>query len=114
MSAKIHPAVKGLKKDMEKGKLSRREFIRYSTLLGVSAFTATQMAGLSWTAKAFAGKVKKGGIIKIASPVQKVTHPAQFSWISGTNMLRQVVEYHLHRCKQCYPPLFVEKLGGKR
>jgi len=93
MSAKIHPAVKGLKKDMEKGKLSRREFIRYSTLLGVSAFTATQMAGLSWTAKAFAGKVKKGGIIKIASPVQKVTHPAQFSWISGTNQLRQVVEY---------------------
>jgi len=93
MTHKIHPAIKDLKSDMEKGEMSRREFIRMSTLLGVSAFTATQMAGLSWTAKAFAGKVKKGGIIKIAAPVQKVTHPAQFSWISPTNMLRQVAEY---------------------
>ncbi len=91
MKKNIHPAVKDLKSDMEKGKLSRREFIRMSTLLGVSAFAATQMAGMSWAVKAFAGK--KGGSIKIAAPVHKVTHPAQFSWISPTNQLRQVVEY---------------------
>ena len=91
MKKNIHPAVNDLKSDMEKGKLSRREFIRMSTLLGVSAFAATQMAGMSWAVKAFAGK--KGGSIKIAAPVHKVTHPAQFSWISPTNQLRQVVEY---------------------
>jgi peptide/nickel transport system substrate-binding protein len=92
MNDKIHPAVKDLKSDMEKGKMSRREFIRYSTLLGVSAFTATQMAGLAFPGKLFAAP-KKGGSIKIAAPVHKVTHPAQFSWISPTNQLRQVVEY---------------------
>lgn len=90
---KIHPAVKDLKSDMDKGKMSRREFIRMSTLLGVSAYTATQMAGLGWATKAFAGEIKPGGTLRIASPVQKVTHPAQFSWISSTNQLRQVVEY---------------------
>ncbi len=88
-----HPAVNDLKQAMKKGKLSRREFIRLSTLLGVSAFAATQMAGLSVPAKAFAAAVKRGGSMKVAAPVQKVTHPSQFSWISGTNMLRQVAEY---------------------
>ncbi len=93
MSKKLHPSVKDLKNDLEKGNLSRREFIRYSALLGVSAYTATQMAGLAWPKKLLAAGIKKGGSIKIAAPVQKVTHPAQFSWISGTNMLRQVAEY---------------------
>jgi len=93
MSEKIHPAVKDFKTDMEKGKMTRREFVRYSTLLGVSAFTATQMAGLAFPGKIIGSTIKKGGVIRIAAPVQKVTHPAQFSWISGTNMLRQVVEY---------------------
>jgi len=93
MSEKIHPAVKDLKSDMEKGKMDRREFLRMSTLLGVSAFTATQMAGLSWTAKAFAGNIKRGGTLKIATSLQKIAHPATYSWIAGSNVTRQVAEY---------------------
>ncbi len=82
-----------MKSDMEKGKLSRREFLRYSTLLGVSAFTATQMAGLSWTSKAFAGNVKRGGTLKVATALQKIAHPATYSWIAASNVTRQVAEY---------------------
>ena len=82
-----------MKSDMEKGKLSRREFLRYSTLLGVSAFTATQMAGLSWTARAFAGNVKRGGTLKVATALQKIAHPATYSWIAASNVTRQVAEY---------------------
>ena len=93
MENKLHPAIHDLKSDMEKGKLSRREFIRMSTLLGASAFCATQMAGLTMPFKALASGIKRGGTMKIAAPVQKFTHPAQLSWISGTNMLRQVAEY---------------------
>jgi peptide/nickel transport system substrate-binding protein len=93
MENKMHPAVNDLKSDMENGKLSRRQFIRMSTLLGVSAFAATQMAGLAMPVRAIASAIKKGGTIRIAAPVHKVTHPAQFSWISPTNQLRQVVEY---------------------
>ncbi|MCF8091493.1 MAG: ABC transporter substrate-binding protein [Desulfotignum sp.] len=93
MEKRIHPAVHDMKSDMEKGKLSRREFLRYSTLLGVSAFTATQMAGLSWTSRAFAGNVKRGGTLKVATALQKIAHPATYSWIAASNVTRQVAEY---------------------
>jgi len=93
MKEKMHSAVKALKSDLQKGKMTRREFIRFTTLLGVSAAAATQMVGLAFPAKGFAGSVKRGGTLKVAAPVHKVTHPAQFSWISPTNQMRQVAEY---------------------
>lgn len=40
---KIHPLVYKFKDEVEKGKCSRREFIRYATLLGVSSTAASQM-----------------------------------------------------------------------
>ena len=89
---KIHSAVNELKDDLDKGKISRRDFLRYATLLGVSVTAAGQLAGMVWPQKAFAA-VKRGGTIKVSAPVHKVTHPAQFSWISPTNQLRQVAEY---------------------
>lgn len=93
MKEKMHSAVEALNSDFQKGKMTRREFIRFTTLLGVSAAAATQMAGLTFPKKVLAGSVKRGGILKVAAPVQKVTHPAQFSWISPTNQMRQVAEY---------------------
>lgn len=91
---KIHPAVMDLKADLEAGKLSRREFLRYSTLLGLSAAAASQLAGLTWARRAFAAPaVKRGGTLKISGAVQKVTHPAQFSWVAPSQQLRQVAEY---------------------
>ncbi|MEE4112833.1 MAG: twin-arginine translocation signal domain-containing protein, partial [Desulfobacteraceae bacterium] len=93
MKEKMHSAVEALNSDFQKGKMTRREFIRFTTLLGVSAAAATQMAGLAFPQKALAGAVKRGGTLKIAAPVHKVTHPAQFSWISPTNQIRQVAEY---------------------
>jgi peptide/nickel transport system substrate-binding protein len=89
----IHPAIKELKIDLDKGKVSRRDFLRYATLLGMSAVAASQMAGLAWPKKAFANTIQRGGTLKIASSVQKVTHPAQFSWVAGSQQLRQVAEY---------------------
>ncbi|THB76795.1 MAG: ABC transporter substrate-binding protein [Desulfobacteraceae bacterium] len=94
MERQDHPSVQDLKSDFEKGKLSRREFIRYAALLGVSAVGATQMAGLSLFSKpAHAASIKRGGTLRIAGPVQKMTHPAQFSWVTPSNQLRQVAEF---------------------
>ena len=90
---RIHPAVYELKSDVEKGKMTRREFIRYATLLGVSAAAATQMSGLTGPLKVFASPASRGGILKVSCSVQKVTHPAQFSWVAPSNQLRQVAEY---------------------
>jgi peptide/nickel transport system substrate-binding protein len=68
--------------------------VRYATLLGLSAAAATQTAGLMWPRKVRAAKtVKRGGTIKVATGIQKVTHPAQFSWVEPTNIMRQVAEY---------------------
>jgi len=90
---KVHPAVKNFKSDLDKGKMTRREFIRFTTLVGLSATAAGQMAGLAFPGKASATAIKRGGSLRVAAPVHKVTHPAQFSWISPTNQLRQVAEY---------------------
>ncbi len=89
---KIHPGIEQLRDDLNKGRLSRREFLRYSALLGLSVTAAGQIAGLAFPRKA-AAAVKRGGVLKISAPVHKVTHPAQFSWIAPSNQLRQVAEY---------------------
>jgi peptide/nickel transport system substrate-binding protein len=89
----LHPAIYDLKVDMDKGKITRRDFLRYSTLLGMSAFAASQMAGLGLAKKAFAAKPKRGGVLKVAGQVQKITHPAQFSWVAPSNVGRQIAEY---------------------
>ena len=92
-NGKIHPAVFELKEDLDKGKLSRREFLRYAALLGVSAAAASQMAGLIVPRRAFGARIKRGGTLRVSGAVQKVTHPAQFSWTEPSNQLRQVAEY---------------------
>ncbi|MGD8943981.1 MAG: ABC transporter substrate-binding protein, partial [Desulfobacterales bacterium] len=90
---KLHPAIYDLKVDMDNGKLTRRDFLRYATLLGMSAVAATQMAGLTWPKKAVAAEPVRGGVLKIAGQVQKITHPAQFSWVAPSQVGRQVAEY---------------------
>ena len=40
---KIHPRIYDLKGYLENGKITRRDFLRYSTLLGMSAAAASQM-----------------------------------------------------------------------
>ncbi len=89
----VHPLIPELVSQMEKGNMTRRDFLRYATLLGTGAAAAVTMAGLPFPRKTRAAAIKRGGTMKIASSVQKVTHPAQFSWVEPSNMLRQVGEY---------------------
>jgi len=104
-SKKLHPAVPYLQDQLQKGKLTRREFIRYAALLGTSAAAASMLAAapkfpgvpliepMAQRIPAAQGDPVRGGTLKIASRVQKVTHPAQFSWVAPSNQLRQVAEY---------------------
>jgi peptide/nickel transport system substrate-binding protein len=79
--------------ELQGGGLSRREFVRGATLLGVSAATAWGLAGVVRPRPAWAAAPKRGGTLRISAQIQKVTHPAQFSWIMPSNQLRQVIEY---------------------
>ena len=100
-----------LKELYQAGRISRREFLRNATLLGMSliganasltAFGTIEEAKAGSKPKAIVGKrptmVKAsdpihGGTIRIASQVQETTHPAQISSMSQGNQLRQVAEY---------------------
>ena len=88
-----HPLIPELKKQMDQGKLSRREFIRYSALLGLSATSAGQIAGAIWPQRAAAAGIRRGGVLKVAQQIQKIDHPARYSWLMPANAMRQVFEY---------------------
>jgi len=100
---RIHPLVIELKKDVEKGKCTRREFIRYATLLGVSSTLASQM--VLWgcgdkpeqaaESKAPATEMaqKKGGVIRFGMQVQEMADPATYSWTEKSVVARHIIEY---------------------
>ena len=89
----MHPAVMDLRSDMQKGKLSRREFMRFATLLGVSAAAAGSLAGLALPQRALAATPQRGGILKAANACQKIAHPHTVSWNANANVVRMVCEY---------------------
>jgi peptide/nickel transport system substrate-binding protein len=109
---RFHPAVPELQKQLKAGRISRREFLRTVTLLGVSAGTAYAMTACApppqaaapaapaapaatepTAAPAAAGAPKRGGVVKVGIQVPAVDHPARFSWVFDSNEFRQVYEY---------------------
>jgi peptide/nickel transport system substrate-binding protein len=98
---RLHPKAQEAFELMEKGRMSRRGFIRIAALVGVSAAAAYAMAGLPQPAFAQESTVpfkddpnaKKGGILKVAMQVQKMEDPATYSWTQMSNQTRQIAEY---------------------
>ena len=88
-----HPGLKQLKEQFSDGKLSRREFVRYSTLLGVSAATAYGMMGMAAPGSAAAADMPKGGSLRISMRVYKVDDPHTYSWLHDSNQGRGTHEY---------------------
>ncbi len=91
-----HPYIPELVENLRKKKIDRREFLRTSTLLGLSATAAYGIAGqitgqpLMPTAKAAAGK---GGTLRISQAVQEMTDPATYDWTPKANVSRHFIEY---------------------
>ena len=102
---KLHPLVYELKDSVDKGKLTRRDFIRYATLLGVSSTMAGQLLvyGCSEEKKepvaeskpeeTASPEIKRGGTLKISQQIQKIDHPARYSWLMPSNSMRMIFEY---------------------
>jgi peptide/nickel transport system substrate-binding protein len=97
MSERENIWVPKLKQYLADRKISRREFIRQSTLLGLSAGAAYMWAGKITgqpiAPPARAQDLPRGGILKIGMRVPKVDSPHTFSWIYDSNISRQVVGY---------------------
>jgi len=90
---RIHPAIPELKREVEKGNLTRREFLRYAGLLGLSAAAASSMVGVAWPRKSLAAEIRRGGTLKVAQQIQKIDHPARYSWLMPSNSMRMILEY---------------------
>ncbi len=90
-----HPYIPELKEQYRQGRVTRREFLRMATLLGMTAANARLFVGDSLAAAPTRSPlaVRRGGTMTIATRVQRVDHPARFSWIESVNQFRQVCEY---------------------
>jgi peptide/nickel transport system substrate-binding protein len=92
-----HYYIPKLKEQLVEGKLDRREFLRYATLLGLSAPAAYAFAGKvtgeDFAPVARAQGLPQGGNLKIAQRVVEVVDPHSFSWVYDSNVVRQVAEY---------------------
>ncbi|MDZ4736208.1 MAG: ABC transporter substrate-binding protein [Rhodospirillaceae bacterium] len=109
---KIHPYLPKLLEQFRDGKVDRREFLRTSTLLGLSAGTAFTLAGCDdkeEVAEAPAEEVVEEEvaeapaeepaapaaekIVRISMRVPAVDNPPTYSWVYDSNITRQVCDY---------------------
>ena len=90
-----HYYIPTLKEQFAVGKVDRREFLRTSTLLGLSAAAAYAFVG-KVTGESFVAPAKaalpKGGTLRLAYRVQDLKDPHTYSW-GQSNITRQVCEY---------------------
>jgi len=91
-----HPYIPELEEDLRKGKITRRDFLWTSTMLGLSATAAYGIAG-QITGQPFVptaqAAMKKGGTLRCALRIQEMTDLATLNWVPGSNVSRQFVEY---------------------
>ena len=95
--APLHSAVDVYVKDVETGKLSRREFLTRTTALGVTATGAYGLLGLSQPAQA-AGHAQQGGTLRMQMEVRALKDPRAFDWTQmayvTAGWLEYLVEYN--------------------
>ncbi|MEQ8664514.1 MAG: ABC transporter substrate-binding protein [Rhodospirillales bacterium] len=96
MSERENPNIKLVQQQFADGKIDRREFLRYSTLLGMSAAAAYafvgKITGESFVAPAKAAK-PMGGTVRIGMRVVAINDPHTFDWIYDSNVTRNTIEY---------------------
>ena len=91
-----HPYIPELVENLRQKKVDRREFLRTSTLLGLSATAAYGIAG-QITGQPFmpitSAATGKGGTLRVSMQVQEMADPATFDWTPKANVSRQFIEY---------------------
>jgi peptide/nickel transport system substrate-binding protein len=101
VSLRQHALLPRLKVQLNRGEMSRREFIHCATLLGVAAGTAYAMAGLAAPVMtgntlpfpAAAPGAKRGGRLRIGEMVARMEDPATYNWNEMANQTRPILEY---------------------
>ncbi|MCP4357898.1 MAG: ABC transporter substrate-binding protein [Chloroflexi bacterium] len=99
----VHPYIPVAYEQLENGRISRREFLRITTLLGLSAGVASFAAACGGgtgqepaagdSGSEAVGDIVRGGKLTKSMQLQLLDHPARLSWVEGANVVRQVSEY---------------------
>jgi peptide/nickel transport system substrate-binding protein len=93
---RVHKLLPPLAEKMARGECSRREFLRTSTLLGLSATAAygvvAELTGVDMMPKAAAQEPVMGGTLRVAMEVMEITDPAIFDWSQKGNAARHFLE----------------------
>lgn len=81
--------------DVDKRRLSRREFIRIVTLLGMAAPAAYSLMGGGdpFVATASAQTAKPGGLVRVGTRIHSVSDAHRNDVAEASNVVRQVCEY---------------------
>ncbi len=96
MDARPHPYLDKLKRQLADGEVSRRDFLRTSTLLGLSAAAAYGFAGKvtgQGASRPAQAAMPRGGNLRIGMRIKEIATPHTFDWVEKSNITRQVVEY---------------------
>src|SRR5580698_7453444 len=96
-----HPLLATVSDQLEKGLIGRREFIRFATLLGVTAGVAYARAGLAAPEMgadtlpfpAVEPGAKRGGILRVGHTVTRMQDPANYNWLEMSNQTRPICEF---------------------
>ncbi len=75
------------------GKISRREFLRDSTLLGLSATAAYGVAGGAFPHAARAQDLPQGGTLRLGIRIVDISSPHAMAFDDGTTAIRPVCDY---------------------
>ncbi|MCG2768612.1 MAG: ABC transporter substrate-binding protein [Anaerolineae bacterium] len=114
MKEKQHKLIPELQEQFRQGRMSRRDFLRSATLLGMSLAGARFLAGCAPaptatpvpptatpvpptavppTATPKPVGPKRGGTLRMGEGVMGIDHPARFSWIAAAKPMCNVLEY---------------------
>ena len=92
-----NPNISVIKRDLAAGRISRREFVRYASLIGMAVSAASALVGHPFGAivpAARAEDMPKGGTLRLGTRVKSLANPATYSWSTyDAEMTRQVCEY---------------------
>jgi peptide/nickel transport system substrate-binding protein len=89
---KVHVELPKLVDQLKEGKLDRRDFLRTSTLLGLTASAAYALAGLPEPVQE-AQAATMGGTVRISMRVIKIENPPIYDYVYDSNIARQVCDY---------------------
>jgi peptide/nickel transport system substrate-binding protein len=93
---KVHGAIPRLARDLEEGRLDRREFLHTTVLLGLSIPAAygvvKALTGEDLMPRALAQEPRKGGNLRIGMSVMDSSDPAVYDWSEKGNVARLLVE----------------------